>query len=77
METEVMEIQKVNEIINKHIRYHKEMIDEYVFKAKLASILTEGESNMIESFLDDARNSASAIAALEMLKKEVNGEEEY
>ena len=67
---DMLEKDKVFEVIDKHMSYHKERMLSLAID-KIIGLRKE------EDILSDADASSSALAALEMLKNELNGDVEY
>ncbi len=77
METEVMDKKSVFEVIDKHIGYHNGMIEDYKNHLMIAREMYGDDSNKLEVFYSGINDSSCAIAALNMLKLELNGERYY
>lgn len=67
---DMLEKDKVFEVIDKHMGYHKERM----FSLAIDRVIGLRKE---EDILSDADASASALAALEMLRSELNGDVEY
>lgn len=66
-------------VIDKHIENHDEIVRETMFYLKILKFLgNDDEDNEIkEEMANDIMSHVSAIAALKMVKSELNGEKEY
>ena len=65
-----MDRKEVFDVIDKHMEYHEQRM----FRLAIENCLGLRKK---ESIREDADSSASALAALEMLKMELNGEKEW
>lgn len=70
---------KVFEVISKHKRFHEDMVNDAIIMKKLATLLLDEDDDVsiIEECDRDIQDSASALACLEMLERELKGEVEY
>lgn len=66
-------IREFNELLDKHIKKHRECMDMAMDLIVIANHLGDDD----EEFYKDANNHASAIAGLMMVKLELNGERDY
>ena len=64
-------------VINKHIQHHVDWMEESRKAIDLIEDLEMTHIDLYEEKLNDLNSSASAIAGLIMLKRELNGEVEY
>lgn len=77
METEVMDKKSVFEVIDKHMKYHESMIKDFENHLLIAKEFFGDSSDKLEVFYSGINDSSCAIAALNMLKLELNGERYY
>ena len=71
-------LDKVFEVISKHKKFHKDMVDEAMSKMGVAMFLFgDNVEDVIQDYEQEIRDSASALACLTMLEKELKGEKEY
>lgn len=68
-----MELEDVLDVVDKHIGFHEDLIEQCKVKIKIAQLLNLD----IEAYLHEVNDSACAIASLEMLKNELKGEKVY
>lgn len=67
----------VFKVIDKHRGYFKDMMTETHLKMEMSKVLCEDPSGMIEMYMREMQDYASALACLDMLEKELKGEVEY
>lgn len=67
----------VMKIIDKHIGKHDECIEESMLYLKMLSLFDDGKSDARDEIKNDIMSHVSAVAALKMLKSELDGEVEY
>ena len=68
---------KVFEVIDKHRKYHEDYLKSIRLKIDLCRVILDDPDDMVESYLREMEDSASALATLEMLERELKGEVEY
>lgn len=68
---------KVFNVIDKHLEKYSKMLKDDKLKIELAELLCDDPSEIIKDYEMDLNNHASAMACLIMLKKELNGETIY
>lgn len=78
MKTEREVMDKVFEVIDKHKSYHESELKNIKLKIEIANLVCDNEDHfIIREYLEEYNSHASAMACLEMLKLELNGEREY
>lgn len=68
---------KVFEIIEKHRGYFKNLMEDTSLKMRMSEVLIDDPKEMLEMYAREFQDYASALAALDMLEKELKGEVEY
>lgn len=68
---------KVFEVIDKHRSYFKTMMHDTHLKMRMSEVLCDDPDNMLEMYVRELEDYASALATLDMLEKELKGEVEY
>lgn len=68
---------KVFDVINKHHDYFEDLMYETYLKMRMSEVVCDDPSDMLDMYRRELQDYASALACLDMLKKELNGEVEY
>ena len=68
---------KVFEVIDKHRGYFKNLMHETSLKMRMSELLCDDPDNVLEMYVRELEDYASALACLDMLEKELKGEVEY
>ena len=68
---------KVFEVIDKHRGYFKNLMHETSLKMRMSELLCDDPDNVLEMYVRELEDYASALATLDMLERELKGEVEY
>lgn len=68
---------KVFEVIDKHRSYFENLMNETSLKMRMSEVLLDDPDNMLEMYVRELEDYASALATLDMLENELKGEVEY
>ena len=70
-------LNEVFEVIDKHRSYFENLMSETSLKMRMSEVLLDDPDNMLEMYVRELEDYASALATLDMLENELKGEVEY
>ena len=70
-------LNEVFEVINKHRSYFENLMSETSLKMRMSEVLLDDPDSMLEKYVRELEDYASALATLELLERELKGEVEY
>ena len=70
-------LNEVFDVINKHRSYFENLMSETSLKMRMSEVLLDDPDSMLEKYVRELEDYASALATLELLERELKGEVEY